>query len=67
MSGLVRVLFEDHSGEVAVGVRILAVVAGRIGDVLHVDLYCGYAGAIPVILVEPGTGGYVGVVTDDDI
>ena len=67
LSGLVHVVFKDHSGELAVAVRILTVVASKIGEVLHVDLDGGCADAIAVVLVEPGTGGFVAVVTDDDV
>ena len=67
LSGLVHVVFEDHSREVAVAVRILTVIASKIGEVLHVDLDGGCADAIAVILVEPGAGGFVAVVTDDDV
>ena len=67
LPGLVHVVFEDHSGEVAVGVSIPTVVASKVGEVLHVDLDGGCADVIAVTLVEPGAGGFVAVVTDDDI
>lgn len=67
LPGLIHVAFEDHSGEVAVAFRIPGVVARKIGEVLHVDLYGGCADTMAVILVEPGAGGFVAVVTDDDV
>ena len=67
LSGLVHVLFEDQRGEAAVVVGILSVVAGEVGEVLHVDLDGGRADVVAVVLVEPGAVGLVAVVADDDV
>ena len=53
MPSLVNVVFEDHSGEGAVGVWFLNIIAGQIGEILHVDLDGGCADPI---LVGPGAG-----------
>ena len=67
LPGLVHVVFEDHGWEVAVVVGALILAVGQVGEVLHVDLHGGWADVVGVVLVEPGAGGLVAVVTDDDV
>ena len=60
-------MFEYHGWEVAIVFRVGDVITSEVGEVLHVDLNGGFLEVVAVVLVEPGAGGFVAVVADDDI
>ena len=45
---------EEHGRVLAVEARVLVVVAGQVGEVLHVDLQGGGRDAVAVVVVDPG-------------